>query len=120
MAIPKPAPGQGKWWVIGVVGVAVMTAFATWFGISASRGVDFGVAQVNNINDRSIELVFNVGNQDGKSVTCDLEAQDYSHNEVGVANVTLPPTKKAVAQYTVTIKTVSKAVTALVDSCNYN
>lgn len=119
MAIPRPAPEQRKWWVIGIVGVLIMTAGAIWWGISATRGVSWDNGPFKVVNDRSVQVTFYVTNQDGKPVRCTLEAQDISHNRVGVLTVNLPASHYTTTSYTRTIPTVSKAVTGIVDSCEY-
>ena len=119
MPIPRPAPGQGKWWLIGTLGVLVMSAFAIWFGIAASRGVQWEDAGHDIVSDTRVTVTFDVINQNGKPVSCTIEAQDNEHSQVGVTTVDLPPTSKDVVRYIRTVRTVTRAVTGTVDSCRY-
>lgn len=119
MAIPRPAPEDRKWWVIGTIGVLIGIVLASWWGISASRGIswDNGPFTVNDA--RSVQVTFYVTNQDGKPIRCTLEAQDITHSRVGVLTVDLPASSYTTTSYTRTIPTVSEAVTGIVDSCEY-
>jgi len=119
MAIPRPAPEQRKWWVIGIIGVLVGIGLATWWGIAATRGVSWDNGPFTVKNSRSVEVTFYVTNQDGRPVRCTLEAQDITHNRVGVRTVDLPPSTYTTTEYTRTIPTVAKAVTGIVDHCEY-
>ncbi|RNI22263.1 DUF4307 domain-containing protein [Flexivirga caeni] len=119
MAMPQLTPEQRKWWIIGIIGVLAATGIATWWGISATRGVSWDNGPFTVKDSRSVEVTFFVTNQDGKPVTCTLEAQDITHNRVGVLTVNLPASNHLTTSYTRTIPTVSKAVTGIVDSCAY-
>ena len=119
MAIPRPAPEQRKWWIIGIVGVLIGIGLATWWGISATRGVSWENGPYKVDGSRSVQITFYVTNQDGKPVRCTLEAQDITHNRVGVLTVDLPPSHYTTTAYTRTVKTVSTAVTGIVDNCEY-
>ncbi|MBB2894548.1 DUF4307 domain-containing protein [Flexivirga oryzae] len=119
MAIPRPAPEQRKWWVIGIVGVLIGIGLATWWGISATRGVSWDNGPFTVNDSRSVKVTFYVTNQDGKPVRCTLEAQDITHNRVGVLTVDLPASHYTTTEYTRTIPTVAKAVTGIVDHCAY-
>lgn len=119
MAIPRPAPEQRKWWVIGIIGVLLGVGLATWWGISATRGVSWQNGPFTVNNSRSVEVTFYVTNQDGRPVRCTLEAQDITHNRVGVRTVDLPASSYTTTSYTRTIATVARAVTGFVNHCEY-
>lgn len=119
MRLPRPAPGQGKWWVIGTVGVVVMSAIAIWFGIAASSGVQWEDAGHDIVSATQVQVTFDVINQSGKPVSCTIEAQDNNHAQVGITTVDLPASTKNVVRYTRTVRTVTKAVTGTVDTCHY-
>ena len=100
MAIPRPAPEQRKWWVIGIVGVLIGIGLATWWGISATRGGSWDNGPFTVNDSRSVKVTFYVTNQDGKPVRCTLEAQDITHNRVGVLTVNLPASHYTTTEYT--------------------
>lgn len=119
MQLPTPPAGQGKWWVIGTVGVVVMTALAIWFGLAASSGVQWSDAGNDVVSDTQVRVIFDVTNQNGRPVTCTIEAQDVNHSQVGVTTVDLPASSMDSVRYTRTVRTVTRAVTGTVDSCSY-
>ncbi len=119
MRITRPAPGQLKWWVIGIVGVLAASAIAVWFGISATRGVSWADAGYHIVDSSRVDVTFDVIHQDGKPVKCTLEALDIKHAQVGEVTVKLPPSEHPSTRYTRTVKTVAKAVTGTVEHCTY-
>ncbi len=61
MPLPRPAPGTGKWWGIGIAGVAVGVALAVWLGLSYSVGqVTWTDTGYRVIDDRSVQVDFDV------------------------------------------------------------
>ncbi|TWP36199.1 DUF4307 domain-containing protein [Leekyejoonella antrihumi] len=119
MTITRPAPGQLKWWVIGTVGILLGCAVAVWFGISSTRGVSWSDAGFNIVGNTRVDVTFDVIHQNGKPVTCTLEALDLQHGQVGQTTVDLPASTYSSTRYTRTVHTVAKAVTGTVDSCSY-
>lgn len=119
MQLPTPPAGQGKWWVIGAVGVVVMTAIAIWFGLAASSGVQWSDAGNQVVSDTQVRVTFDVTNQNGRPVSCTIEAQDIHHSQVGVTTVDLPASTTNSVRYTRTVRTVTRAVTGKVDRCFY-
>jgi len=118
MTIPRPAPGQLKWWVIGAAGILVGCALAVWFGISATRGVSWSDAGYQVVSNTRVDITFDVIHQDGKPATCTLQALDIKHGQVGERTVHLPASTYASTRYTRTVHTVAKAVTGTVESCS--
>lgn len=119
MGITLPAPDQRKWWIIGTVGLAVATALAIWFGISATSGINWQTDGYHYIDDQHMELTFDVINQSGKPVTCDLHALDFDHNQVGVLSTQLPASNFNSTTYTRVVPTITRAVMAEVVTCRY-
>ncbi|GGB46878.1 hypothetical protein GCM10011492_42510 [Flexivirga endophytica] len=119
MAVPRIPPEQRAWWIIGTIGVLIMTAGAVWWGISATSGVSWDNGPFTVVNDRSVKVTFYVTNQDDKPVRCRLEAQDIKHDRVGVRTVDLPASHFRTTEYTRVIPTVDTAVTGFVDHCEY-
>ncbi|AKU15989.1 DUF4307 domain-containing protein [Luteipulveratus mongoliensis] len=119
MPLPRPAPGQAKWWVIGTVGVALGVALATWWGISASQGVTWNDAGHSIVDDRSVQVRFDVTADTDKGVTCSIKALAVDHSTVGSKQVAYPPSKYPSTRYVATIATTERATTATVDSCEY-
>ncbi len=102
-----------------MVGVLLATLVAIWFGISATKGVQWSDAGHQVVSDTQVQVTFDVIHQDGRPVSCTLEAQDESHGQVGVLTVQLPADSRDAVRYTRTLRTVTRAVTGTVDSCRY-
>ncbi|MFC6714965.1 DUF4307 domain-containing protein [Branchiibius cervicis] len=119
MALPKPAPGTGKWWVVGTIGITLGVLAAIWFGLSATKGLAWSDAGHNVVSDARVDVIFDVTNQGGRPVRCTLEALDNNHGQVGVLQVDLPASDLTTTRYTRSVATVSRAVAATVDSCEY-
>ncbi|KNX37958.1 DUF4307 domain-containing protein [Luteipulveratus halotolerans] len=119
MAISRPAPGEGKWWVLGTIGVLLGVVLATWWGVSATQGVSWNDAGNKVVSDRSVQVRFDVTADTSKGVTCKVKALAVDHSVVGSKQVTYPPSKHSSTRYVETIATTQRATTATVDSCDY-
>lgn len=118
MAVPKPAPGTGKWWVLGI---AVTLAFAGWLGYRelsvAGQRVTAQTLGFEVVDARSTQIRFEVSKPPEVAVVCTVQAQDIRHAVVGSATVDIPPSAERVTQHEATIRTTTPAVAALVHSC---
>ncbi len=118
MALPRPAPGTGKWWAIGIVGCLVGVAVAVWFGVAATWGqvtwVDTGYRV---IDDRTVEVRFDVHRPAGQQVTCTVRALDKGFGTVGTVEVAVPANEQLAVGMVVTVRTTTRAVTGVVRTC---
>lgn len=119
MALPRPAPGTGKWWVVGSIGITLGVIASVWFGLSATKGLSWSDAGHEVVSDSQVSVTFDVTNQGGKPVSCTLEALDLSHGQVGVVTVDLPASDYTTTRYTRSVSTATRATTGTVDSCRY-
>lgn len=120
MPIPRPAAGQTKWWVVGIVGVVLGTAMATWWALSAtSSGLSWTDAGHSKITDRSITVRFDIRAKQDQGVTCTIKALAVDHSTVGSTDVTFPPSKYPSTRYNVTVRTTQRATTGTVEDCVY-
>lgn len=123
MPIPLDAADRRRtrsWWVIGVVGVAAMTAVAVWFGISATAGrVHWVNTGYQVASDDEVQVRFDVVRDPGREVVCELAALDGHRARVGATTVTVAPTDSSPSRHTATVRTVSRATTGYVDHCAY-
>ncbi len=117
MQIPAAPTSQRRWWVIGGVLVAIGIALATWWGVSASRGISWEQAQNKVVSKTQVDVTFDVINQNGKPVTCTLIAYDLNHTQVGKVDVQLPGSTFQSTRYTRSVRTAAPAVTGMVDHC---
>lgn len=119
MRVTLPPPEQRKWWIIGAIGILVASLLAVWFGISATRGVSWETVGYRPLDDRRIEVTFDVIHQDGRAVTCDLHALDFNRNQIGVLTAQLPASSYESTRYTRIVPTVTKGVMGEVVTCRY-
>ncbi|HET7279975.1 MAG TPA: DUF4307 domain-containing protein [Dermatophilaceae bacterium] len=118
MPLPRPAPGTGKWWVIGIVGCLAGAAVAVWFGLAATWGqvswVDTGYRVVD---DRTVEVRFDVHRPPGQRVTCTVRALNRGFGTVGTIEVTVPANDQRAVGMVVMLRTTTRAVTGQVKTC---
>lgn len=108
---------QRIWWVVGTVGVTIGVVLAVWFGISASRGITWTDAGHNVVDDRHIQVRFDVVDTSHKPVRCTIKAQSADHAVVGRATQTFPASPHDSTRRVVTLRTTERAVTGTVDTC---
>lgn len=121
MPLPKPEPGQRKWWWIGGVGIALGVALSIWFGLSMTVGKPswetFGYSVVS---DEEVKVTFDVSQPDGQPVNCTVRALAHDFGTVGSLEVKLPAVASGSGdpiRHTVTVRTTSRAVTGEVRTC---
>ncbi|SDP36418.1 protein of unknown function [Pedococcus dokdonensis] len=119
MPLPRPAPGTGRWWVIGTIGCAIGVALAVWLGLANSLGrVTWTDTDYKVVDDRSVQVGFDVHRDPGQAVTCTVEAQDAAHGVVGVIQVAVPAGTERSVHQQVSVRTASRAVGGSVRSCD--
>jgi hypothetical protein len=116
--IPRPAPGTTTWWVVGTIGILLGCALAVWFGLASTVGkpswTDMGYRV---IDDRAVDVTYQVSRPRGRDVTCAIRALDKGFATVGLVEVHIPGSDAATVQRTTRVRTTSRAVTGLVRSC---
>jgi len=119
MRLPRPAPGTGKWWAIGIVGVGLGTALAVWLGLAMSVGkVTWTDTGYRVVDDRTVEVDFDVHRPAGQAVTCVVHALDQGYGTVGSVEVAIPASPQRSVHRQVTVRTTTRAVTGVVQSCS--
>ena len=118
MPLPRPAPGTGRWWVIGTIGISIGIALAVWLGLANSVGaVTFTDTAYKVVDDRNVRVEFDVHRSPGQAVTCRVEAQDTAHGVVGVLDVVVPASTERSTHQVVVVRTASRAVGGNVRTC---
>ena len=118
MPLPRPAPGTGKWWAVGIAGCTIGSALAIWLGLASTVGqvtwVDTGYS---NVTDRTVTVDFDVHREPGQAVRCSVKAMDRAFAVVGVVTVDVPASSQRAIHQQVTVRTTSRPVTGVVDRC---
>lgn len=117
MAISMPTGRERFWWIFGAAGVAVMSALAIWWGVSASSGLSWTDTGHNVVDDRTIQLRFDIVDHDRGPVTCTLSALAESKAVVGRRTVQLPASEFDSTRHVVEVRTAQRAVAGKVDDC---
>jgi hypothetical protein len=117
LSLPRPAPGTGKWWLVGILGCAVGTALAVWLALANSLDrVTWTDTGYRVVDDRSVEVDFDVHRPSGQAAVCTVRALDHGFGTVGAVEVRIPAGERSVHRQ-VTVRTASRAVTGVVQRC---
>ncbi len=118
MPLPRPAPENRRWWVIGTVGIVAAIALVTWLTLLSVAGqVTSTVTGYRVVDDTRVILDFDVTRPKGEAVRCTAQALDSGFGVVGTLEVDVPAAGASTVHRHVTIRTASRAVTGTVDTC---
>lgn len=119
MPLPRPAPGTGKWWLIGVVGCLLGAALVTWLALVNTVGrVTWTDTAYRVVDDRTVVVDFEVHRPEGQAVTCEVRALDQGFGVVGSLEVAVPASSERTVHRQVTVRTTTRAVTGTVRTCS--
>lgn len=117
MALPRPAPGTGRWWLVGLLGVGAMVAFVVWIAVTTTVGTAKPVVTGYAVqSDALVRLEYDVHRPEGRAVRCHTYALDERFGRVGSLEDVVPAGAASVHR-SVEIRTTARAVTAVVDTC---
>ena len=117
--LPRPAPGQLKWWVIGTVGILAGVALVVWLGLSATLGQpSWQTLGYKVVSDQQVRVDFQVYRPGGTALTCTVEALSRDFAPVGTSTVQVPASADETTDESVTLRTTSRAVTGQVKTCS--
>ncbi len=109
-----------RWWVVGVVGVSVMTALAIWFGVASAVGkVNWTNTGFEVTSNTEVQVRFDLSRDPSRAVQCVLEAQDESHFVVGQTTTVVPAGEASRSRHVAVVRTAGPAVTGYVETCDY-
>lgn len=111
--------GARRWpWIIGVgLATLAVTAFG-WMTVAQSMGsVDVDDLGFDLVDERTVEVRFQVTGVQGKDVVCVVEALDQEFGVVGWKVVEIPAGDTHMRALSTTVPTVSAATTGLVNTC---
>jgi Domain of unknown function (DUF4307) len=116
--IPRPAPGSAKWWVVATIGILLGCALAVWWGLASTVGKpSWTVMSYRVIDDRTVDVTYLVSRPTGREVTCVISALDRSFATVGLIDVHVPGSDASTVKLTTRVRTTTRAVTGVVQSC---
>jgi len=116
--IPTRSAGSRRWWVIGSIGVAAMTAVVVWFAWSATAGrVSWQTRSYEVVDASNVTVSFDVHRPAGMAVTCRLKALNQRFATVGSVDVLIPAGEQRSLTQEGNIRTTSVAVTGTVERC---
>jgi len=111
-------PHTRRWWVVGTLGCALGVAFAVWWGVAGtSTGISYQDIGYHVIDDRTVDVTFEVVRPPRTRVTCLLQALDARFGSVGSAQVAVPVSSSSTVQRTARLRTTTRAVTGIVKVC---
>jgi len=117
--VPRPAPGQLKWWVIGTVGILAGVGLAIWFGLSATLGQpSWDTLGYKVVSDQQVRVDFQVYRPGGTALTCTIEALAKDFSPVGTTTVDVAASTDETTTEVATLRTTSRAVTGQVKTCS--
>ena len=118
MPLPRPRPGTGRWWVVGAVGITSAVALVVWWGWTTTAGaVRPTVISYEVRSDAEVWVQYDLSRPEGVAVDCRVAALDSRKGRVGVADDRVPAQGPAVVRREVVVRTSSRAVTGVVESC---
>lgn len=117
----RPQAEQRKWWIIGGLGVALMTALAVWFGVSStSNTINATQHGFKILGDDRIRVSWDVvPSEKNKPITCTLIALNDKRDVLGTKTVSLRPSPYTSTTYSDVVRTTSRAVSGTVRECHY-
>ena len=113
----KPAGDPKRFRIFAIVGVALMTIVAMWFGIANFSPVSHRDVGFRVISQWQTEVEFEVTKPTDATVVCTIETLNNSYLTVGYLQVELGPSDFQTNRHKVSVNTTELAVTGLVDEC---
>lgn len=118
MPLPRPAPGTTRWWVLGILGCLLAVGVIVWWGITTTTGiVRPEVTGYAVESDQSVVVDYDLHRPQGVAVVCRISALDQGKGRVGTVEDAVPAAGPASVHRVVRVRTSSRAVTGVVDSC---
>jgi hypothetical protein len=103
--------------VLALIGVALLTVTAAWFGFANYSPVSFQDLGYRVLSDTRVEIDFELTRPEGADVVCSLEALNNQFAPVGWKELVIPGSEATKVRNTITLNTTELAVTGLVDEC---
>ncbi|WP_165368492.1 DUF4307 domain-containing protein [Serinicoccus sediminis] len=116
----RSRPRDRRWWVVGLVAVALMSLVAVVWGVQATQGRAHWVnTGFEVVSDGRVDVRFDLRRDPDREVVCSLEAQSEAHVVVGRTEVRVAPAPASPSRHVEGVATASPAITGYVDQCWY-
>ena len=118
MRLPRPAPGTGKWWAVGVIGCGLAVIAIVWIALASNAGrITSTTVSYQVVDNRSVVVDFDVTVEPGTALVCEVRAMAANFAVVGSVEVPVPPSSELTSSHRATVRTASLAVTGIVYGC---
>lgn len=116
---PTPARRWPTWQIVlAAIAIAAGVAAAAWLSFGRAESAVTSEEVAFAVNDaQSVTLTFNVIKPRDMTVLCTLEALSHTYVQVGFQELEFGPAAAEKQQFTTTIPTMERAVTAVVKTC---
>lgn len=104
-------------WTLAIALLAAGAIVLTLLVVASTRTVEFRDLAYEVLDDRSVDIDFEVTAPPGSEVACAIEALSPSYAQVGWKIIELPASDVRTRQFSETLVTVSPATTGYVKSC---
>jgi hypothetical protein len=102
----------------GIIAAIVVVAWVVWAGLDqAGSSIESQDTGHQIVNDRTVEISYQVSTSAGSAVSCALQVQNEAHGIVGWRVVKLPPSTTYTTSYTNTVRSSELGVTGLIYQC---
>jgi len=112
-----PARRRVRWIVVGIVAVALVAVLSWVVVTNTMDDVRADDVAMQVVDERTVELAFQVSGPTGREIACALEALDEEFGIVGWRIVEIPASTDHTRVFRERIPTVAPATTGLVNSC---
>jgi hypothetical protein len=104
--------------VVATAGIALGCAMAVWWGLASTLGEPtWTVMSYHVVDDQAVDVTYLVSRPTDRTVTCVIGALDSSFATVGQIDVHIAASGDPSARLTTRVRTTTRAVTGLVQSC---
>ena len=88
MRLPRPAPGTGKWWAVGVIGCGLAVIAIVWIALASNAGrITSTTVSYQVVDNRSVVVDFDVTVEPGTALVCEIRAMAANFAVVGSVEV---------------------------------
>lgn len=114
----KPPKNPAGFRRFAIIGVALLTITAMWFGIANYSPVSYQDIGFRVLSDWQTEVDLELTKPRDATVICSVQALNNAFATVGWVEIEFGPNEFQTLRHTILLNTTELAVTGLVDECN--